>query len=58
MKPNKDPRSGVALILVMVSVAFMTIIIVEVIAASRVDLRIAINARNRLQAHYLAVSGA
>jgi general secretion pathway protein K len=58
MKPKKDPRSGVALILVMVSVAFMTIIIVEVIAASRVDLRIAINARNRLQAHYLAVSGA
>jgi len=55
---KKDPRSGVALILVMVSVAFMAIIIIEVIAASRVDLRIAINARNRLQAQYLAQSAA
>ncbi|MEO5667540.1 MAG: hypothetical protein ABIR96_05745 [Bdellovibrionota bacterium] len=57
-KPLRDPRSGVALILVMVSIAFMAIIIVEVIAASRVDLRIAINARNRLQAQYLAQSSA
>jgi general secretion pathway protein K len=55
---QKDPRSGVALILVMVSIAFMAIVIVEVIAASRVDLRIAINARNRLQAQYLAQSNA
>jgi len=55
---KKDPRSGVALILVMVSIAFMAIIIVEVIAASRVDLRIAINGRNRLQAQYLAQSSA
>jgi general secretion pathway protein K len=42
----------------MVSVAFMAVIITEIIAASRVDLLIALNARNRLQASYLAASAA
>jgi len=55
---KKDPRSGVALLLVMVSVAFMAVIITEIIAASRIDLLIALNARNRLQASYLAASSA
>jgi general secretion pathway protein K len=63
MKPStvsmkRNPKSGVALLLVMVSVAFMAVIITEIIAASRVDLLIALNARNRLQASYLAVSSA
>lgn len=57
-KKPRNPKSGVALLLVMASVTFMAVIITEIIAASRVDLLIALNARNRLQAHYLAVSGA
>jgi general secretion pathway protein K len=51
-------NSGVALIVVMVALAFMAIVVVEIAAVSRIDLRIALNARNRLQAHYLAVSAA
>ena len=51
-------KSGVALMLVMMSLALMTVLAVEVIFASRVDLRIGRNARDRLQAFYLAQSSA
>jgi type II secretory pathway component PulK len=51
-------KSGVALLLVLVSLAFISVISVEIIFSSRVDLRIGRNARDRLQAYYHALSGA
>lgn len=51
-------QSGVALIVVMVALAFMTVMIMEIAVTTRVDANVSANARNRLQAHYLARSGA
>jgi general secretion pathway protein K len=58
LPPKKNSRAGVALLLVMISLALMAVIIVEILAASRVDLRVALNARNRAQAYYMALSSA
>lgn len=55
---TSHPQSGVALIVVMVALAFMTVMIMEIAVTTRVDANISANARNRLQAHYLARSGA
>jgi len=55
---QRKSQSGMALIIVMVALAFMTVVIMEISSVSRVDLRIAANARNRLQAQYLANSAA
>lgn len=52
----KNPRRGVALVLVMMTLALMSVLAIEIIFASRVDLRIGRNARDRLQASYLAQS--
>lgn len=49
-------KSGVALVLVMMTLALMAVLAVEIIFASRVDLRIGRNARDRVQASYLAQS--
>jgi len=51
-------NSGVALMIVLFSLIFMSIISYELIYASRVDLRISANARSRLQAWYMAQSTA
>ena len=51
-------KNGVALLLVMVSLALMAVISIEIVFASRVDIRIGRNARDRLQAYYLAQSAA
>jgi type II secretory pathway component PulK len=51
-------RSGVALMLVLLSLALLTILSVEIITASRVELKIGRNAKERMQAYYLAQSGA
>lgn len=55
---TQKKTSGVALLLVLVSLAFISVISVEIIFSSRVDFRIARNARDRLQAEYLAQSAA
>jgi type II secretory pathway component PulK len=51
-----NSRRGVALLLVLVSLAFVSVISIEIIFSSRVDIRISRNARDRLQAYYLGVS--
>lgn len=56
--PIHSQCSGVALMVVLFSLLFMSIIAYELIYASRVDLRISANARNRLQAWYMAQSSA
>lgn len=57
MKTSRQPRNkGVALVLVMMTLALMAVLAVEIIFASRVDLRIGRNARDRVQASYLAQS--
>ncbi|MBS1984754.1 MAG: general secretion pathway protein GspK [Bdellovibrionales bacterium] len=56
--PHRKNESGVALIMVLMSLALLTVLSVELIAASRIDLRIARNARDRVQALYLAQSSA
>ncbi len=57
-RQQKNSKSGIALIVVLVALSFMTVVIMEISSVSRVDIRIAANARNRLQAQYLAVSAA
>ena len=54
----KNSKSGVALILVLLSLALLTVLSIEIIVASRVDIRIGRNARDRIQANYLAQSAA
>ncbi len=49
---------GVALLLVLVTLAIVSVVSVEIIFSSRVDFRIGRNARDRLQAEYLAQSAA
>ncbi len=49
-------KRGVALLLVLMSMALLVVLLVEILFASRVDLRIGGNSRNRLQAIYLAQS--
>jgi general secretion pathway protein K len=44
--------------LVLASLALLTVLSFEILFATRVDLRIGRNARDRLQAYYLAMSGA
>ncbi len=51
-------KRGIALLLVLVSLAFVSVIAVEIVFSSRVDARISKNARDRLQAYYHSVSGA
>jgi type II secretory pathway component PulK len=51
-------KQGIALMLVLVALVFLSIISFEFMYASRIDLKISSNARNRLQAWYLAQSGA
>jgi type II secretory pathway component PulK len=52
----KSSKNGVALMLVLVALIFLSLISFEFMYASRVDLKISANARNRLQAWYLAQS--
>jgi general secretion pathway protein K len=51
-------KSGVALLLVMVALALLTVIAYEIAFTSRVEQRIGKNARDRVQASYLARSAA
>ena len=51
-------KRGVALLLVMVSLVFLSVIAIEISFSSRVELAIGRNARDRLQAGYLAAAGA
>ncbi len=51
-------QRGVALLIVMMALAIMTVLCVEMFYSSRVDVRIGRNGRDRLQAHYLAKSAA
>lgn len=51
-------NSGVALLMVMVALALIMVISVEIIFTSRIELRIGRNARDRMQASYLAKSAA
>jgi general secretion pathway protein K len=55
---TKSRQKGVALILVLVSLALLSVLSVELLVASRVDIRIGRNARDRMQAEALARSGA
>lgn len=55
-RPPRNPQSGIALLMVLMALVLLTILGFELSVASRVDLRIARNARDRLQAHYLAES--
>lgn len=55
---KKSAKNGVALMIVLVALAFMSVISFELIASSTVDLNIARNARDRMQAYYLAQSAA
>lgn len=54
----RSSKRGVALILVLMSLALMAVLAIEINVASRIDLSIGRNARDRLQAHYLANSAA
>jgi hypothetical protein len=49
-------RNGIALMMVLVALIFLSLISFEFMYASRVDLKISSSARNRLQAWYLAQS--
>jgi len=53
-----SPKKGVALILVLVSMALIAVVSVEIMFTSRIELRIGRNARDRMQASYLARSAA
>lgn len=56
--PSAKNKKGIALLLVLMVLALIAVLAVEIIFASTVDLRIARNARDRLQAIYLAQSAA
>lgn len=53
---RKDDR-GVAMLIAIISIAILTIVATEFIYTSRVDLELATNQRDGLQAYYLARSG-
>lgn len=55
---RKSRQSGIALLMVLASMALLTVLSFEILFATRVDLRIGRNARDRLQAYYLAQSSA
>ena len=55
-RPRTSER-GAALLIVMVAVAVLTALAADLAYESQVSLRIAANARNELQATYLAKSG-
>ena len=55
---NASNKKGVALLLVIMTTALMAVISAEIGFASRVDLLIGQNARNRTQAYYLSLSAA
>jgi type II secretory pathway component PulK len=54
---NPSQKNGVALLMVLMSLVLLGVLLFEVSGASRVDLSISRNARDRLQAYYLAQSG-
>jgi general secretion pathway protein K len=56
MKTRNDNRRGVALILVLTTIAILTAVGVDFSYGSRVNLRLAENARDELRAYYLARS--
>jgi general secretion pathway protein K len=56
-RPSRPGERGAALLVVMVAVAVLTALAVDLAYDTRVSLRIAGNARNDLQASYLARSG-
>lgn len=57
-KKKIQSKSGVALLLVLMGLALMAILCIEISFTAYVDMRIGRNARDRLQAHYLARSAA
>ena len=57
MRRLRKNEKGVALILTLLITAILVILIVEVNYSTQVDLMVAGNFRNDLQAHYLAKSG-
>lgn len=56
MRPQPRKDSGVALLLVILSLALLTVLSYEIMLSSRVDLKIGRNAKERLQSYYLAQS--
>jgi len=55
-KAGPQGKRGVALLLVLAALAILTVLSFEILFATRVDLRIGRNARDRMQAYYLALS--
>lgn len=55
---RKNPKSGIALFMVLVALALLSVLAVEIRYSSGVDSRISRNLKERLQAHYLAMSAA
>jgi general secretion pathway protein K len=55
-RPRKDER-GVALIMVVVAIAILTVVATEFSFNARVDLQMATNSRDEVRAYYLARSG-
>ncbi|HVJ66321.1 MAG TPA: PilX N-terminal domain-containing pilus assembly protein [Bdellovibrionota bacterium] len=58
MRTPRQTRSGMALFMVLVALALLSVIAVEILYSSRVDSRISRNLKERLQAQYLAQSAA
>jgi type II secretory pathway component PulK len=54
----KSSKKGMALFMVLVALALMSVVAVEILYSSRVDSRISRNLKERLQAQYLAQSAA
>src|SRR5512132_2286869 len=57
MSGARTGERGAALLIVMVAVAVLTVLAADLAYEARVSLQIAANARNELQATYLAKSG-
>lgn len=57
MKPRTSKRRGIAMLLVLVGIAMLSLIAMELRYNSVVELRLATNQRDELRAHYLAKSG-
>jgi general secretion pathway protein K len=56
-RPEVDKRSGVALVMVITSIAILAVLIAEFMQNTTTDFHIAQNERDRLKAEYLAKSG-
>jgi len=56
-KPRRDAERGVALLIVIVGIAVLTVMAIEFAYNSRVDLQLAANERDSVRAYYLARSG-